>query len=98
MSEQVVAHFVGGPWDGKTVVLREPRDYFEVAIMPPLPSYLPSDEDVATCPTFERFTYVREWVPGNSHVFIPRDWTKDPTNTAGEKLIHALLRGYVGRL
>lgn len=98
MSREVTAHFIGGPWDGRVVVLREPRDYFEVAVLPPLPAYIPVEEEFTEAITVERFTYHREYAPGEQIVFIPSDWRNDPKHTPGEKMINALLRGYVGRL
>lgn len=91
--------FVGGPIDGRHVVLQHlPREY-RVALTPavsPVP-YSGTEGQVTLTP--RTFEYVRQEMPyiHGVHVYIPIDWTNTAFIDPVQRVLTALFRGYVGR-
>lgn len=98
MSGPITLTFVGGPEDGKRVALRTvpATRRYRVAVLPRLPVYVDVDTPEAEV-EFEQFEYEIERVPGENYVAYPVSWNDLPTGYPFERIMKALLRGYVGR-
>lgn len=94
----VTVLFVGGPEDGKRVAFTTaPPPSYRVAVIPRLPVYADVDDHREEV-NYEQFEYRTQRMPGNTgFVAYPTAWDALPNETGFERVMSALMRGYVGR-
>lgn len=90
--------FIGGPSDGRHVILAHPPREYRVALQPEVErmAFSPPDQVVLTPRTFE---YTRLSVPylSGALVYVPVDWLNNMHIDPVQRTLTALVRGYVGR-
>lgn len=91
--------FIGGPSDGRHVVLAHlPREY-RVALQPEFTQSAVGGVEGQVFLDPRTFDYTRLSVPylTGMHVYVPVDWTNNAFIDPVQRVLTALVRGYVGR-
>lgn len=97
--EQHEVLFVGGPWDGRQMVLPALRPYFPVNVQQSItiaPVVGGVEGQVAPSLCVEQFVY-KYLALATSKVYVPMDWMDNIHVNIYERTLKALTRGYVGR-